>query len=70
MAGTYRQRFTITCRCDWCCGEFQATRPDARFCCNAHRQRWYRLLKKEGQATIAGTSIKVTKRDQADDTPT
>lgn len=30
------------CFCQWCGGEFYRARPDARYCCNAHRQAAYR----------------------------
>lgn len=38
MGGHYRPRFTVTLKCEWCTGEFQATRKDARTCKPACRQ--------------------------------
>lgn len=49
--GIYKQRRAKhTCVCEWCNHIFQATRPDAKTCCPAHRKALSRFLKDEGFA--------------------
>lgn len=37
------QRHTLIC--EWCGHNFQASRPDALTCCNAHRLAWSRWVR-------------------------
>lgn len=46
VGGVYKQRRARhTCVCAWCNHIFQATRPDAKTCCAAHRKALSRYLK-------------------------